>query len=228
MGKDRAAGDVERFILEKLILAPVPGLPEISLYAAHPASGVGRISRRPGGSGQPPYWAYRWAGGMALAHHFAHRPSSVAGLSVLDLGAGSGLVGIAAARAGATAVIASDIDPDAEVAARLNAAANGVRLDVRKGDITASEPPAVDLVAVGDLFYDGGLAEKVIRFLDRCLEKRIRVLVGDPGRVHLPRPRLLPIAEYSVADVGFAPSSPPLPAWVFTLRPDDRNSPCRG
>ncbi|HVW57337.1 MAG TPA: 50S ribosomal protein L11 methyltransferase [Rhizobiaceae bacterium] len=211
-----AAGEIERFITEKLVLTPVPGLPEISLYTAHPASGVGRLSSRSGSS--PPYWAFRWAGGMALAHHFTEMPSTVAGLTVLDLGAGSGLVGIAAAKAGATKVIAVDIDPNAAAAITLNATANGVFLRFHKGDLATSEPPEVDLVAVGDLFYEAELAKGVLRFLDRCFAKGIRVLVGDPGRTHLPRSRLLPIAEYRVADVGFAPASPPIPAWVFALQ----------
>jgi predicted nicotinamide N-methyase len=215
-----AAGEIERFITEKLVLTPVPGLPEISLYTAHPASGVGKLSRRRGGGALPPYWAYRWAGGLALAHHFTKVPSSVAGLTVLDLGAGSGLVGIAAAKAGAIRVIASDTDPNAGVAAAINAAANGIVLQFCEKDIIASEPPDVDLVAVGDLFYDAALARTVLRFLDSCFARGIRVLVGDPGRAHLPRARLLPIAEYRVADVGFAPVSPPLPAWVFSLQAD--------
>lgn len=211
-----AAGDIEHFISEKLVLTPVPGLPEISLYTTHPASGVGRLSNR---SGRPPYWAYRWAGGMALAHYFAELPSSVRGLTVLDLGAGSGLVGIAAAQAGAATVIAADIDPNAAAAIALNAAANGLVLHFQEGDMTISEPPQVDLVAVGDLFYDAELARTVLRFLDRCLARAIRVLIGDPGRAHLPRPRLLPMAEYYVSDVGFTPATPPLPAWVFALQP---------
>ena len=219
MDKVRARGAIEHSISKKLVLAPVPGLGEISLYTTHPASGVGRLSRRLGG-GLPPYWAYRWAGGMALAHHFARQPSCVTGLTVLDLGTGSGLVGIAAAKAGAIAVIATDIDPNAGAAVALNAAANDVFLHFHEGDITLSEPPRVDLVAVGDLFYDAQLAQRVLRFLDRCLAMGVRVLIGDPGRAHLPRARLLPIGEYSVADVGFAPASPPLPAWVFALQPD--------
>jgi predicted nicotinamide N-methyase len=214
---DRGAGAIEGFIVENLVLTPVPDLPHLTLYTAHPGSGLSRISAR--GGNRPPYWAYRWAGGMALAHHFIRRPETVKGLSVLDLGAGSGLVGIAAARAGATKVIASDIDPNAGAAIALNAAANGVSLEFHEGDITALEPPPVDLVAVGDLFYETALAQKVLPFLDRCLEKHIHVLIGDPGRAHLPRQRLLQTAEYNVADVGSASSSPSLPAWVFALRP---------
>lgn len=220
---DSGAGAIEGFIIENLVLTPVPDLPHLTLYTAHPASGLGRISARNGN--RPPYWAYRWAGGMSLARHFVHRPETVKGLSVLDLGAGSGLVGIAAAHAGATKVIASDIDPNAGAAIALNAAANGVSLQFHGGDITALDPPPVDLVAVGDLFYHPTLARKVLRFLDRCLEKHIHVLIGDPGRAHLPRRRLLQIAEYKVADVGFASSSPPLPAWVFALQTGGETSP---
>ena len=146
-------------------------VPQIRLYAAHPASGLWRLGRHALGqrTGAPPYWVYQWAGGIALARYILDRPDVVAGLRVPDLGAGSGLVGIAAALSGAGEVIAAEIDRNALAALELNAAENGVALTVVGDDLTAGPPPDVDLVAVGDLFYEQALAGRVTAFLDRCL-----------------------------------------------------------
>jgi predicted nicotinamide N-methyase len=143
----------------------------------------------------------------------------VAGLHVLDLGAGSGIVGIAAAKAGALAVISADIAPNAVAALALNAAANDVALAVIGDDLTGGSPPAVDIVAVGDLYYERGLAERGTAFLDRCHSAAIKVLIGDPGRGHLPRSRLRVIAEYRVADFGRAKEAALEPSFVFAQEP---------
>ncbi|RWF17830.1 MAG: methyltransferase, partial [Mesorhizobium sp.] len=164
-----------------------------------------------------PYWAYAWAGGAVLARYILDRPESVAGLRVLDLGAGSGLVGIAAAKAGAREVLASEIDRNGVAALGLNAAANGVAITVVGQDITAGPPPPVDVVAAGDLFYGQDLADRVIPFLDRCLAARINVLIGDPGRAYLPRSRLRLLAEYRVPDVGEAKGAA---SGVFSFEPE--------
>lgn len=216
----RVQPDVQAFIWANMHVTPVPLLPEIRLYTAHQASGLWRLAARPEAdeSDPPaPYWAYQWAGGMALARHILDRPETVAGRSVLDLGAGSGIVGIAAAKAGASAVIAAEIDPYAIVALGLNAALNGVALTAAPDDLTAGPPPPVDLVAVGDLFYEGDLAGRVTAFLDRCLAVGIDVLVGDPGRAHLPRSRLRLLAEYSVPDVGEGRGLAARPSAVFSF-----------
>jgi predicted nicotinamide N-methyase len=202
--------DVEAFILENMPLVAVPSVPEVSLYTAQPSSGLRRLL---GPAGAPsPYWAYPWAGGVALARHLLGR-------SVLDLGAGSGLVTIAAVKAGAARVIAADIDLFAAIATKLNAAANSVDVSIVQDDLTLGLPPAVDVVAVGDLFYDRELALRVTAFLDRCLVAGIEVLVGDPGRAFLPYQRLRPIAEYQVADFGDAGATKP--AGVFSFMRDD-------
>ncbi|HET7412826.1 MAG TPA: 50S ribosomal protein L11 methyltransferase [Pararhizobium sp.] len=214
---DLAQPDTARFIRENLRLEPVPSLPDIRLYCAHPGSGLWRLLESDETDVSPPYWAYRWAGGMALAHHFAAHPEIVSGRRVLDLGAGSGLVGIAAARVGASHVIAAEIDHHGQVALELNAAANAVRLQVARGDLLAGPPPAVDLVAVGDLYYAPELAAKVTAFLDRCLLAGITVLIGDPGRVYLPRTRLRLVAEYPVPDMGDAANDKSKSSAVFTL-----------
>jgi predicted nicotinamide N-methyase len=210
------------FIRANLRLVPVPTLPEIRLYTAHPATGLCRLAslHQDKSEPSPPYWAYHWPGGAALARHILDWPQTVTGARVLDLGAGSGIVGIAAAKSGARRVIAAEIDRYALAALRLNAAANGVEITAISDDITAGPPPPVDLVAVGDLFYERDLADRVTAFLDRCLAVRINVLIGDPGRSYLPRRGLRLLAEYRVADVGEAEGAILKPSGVFSLEPD--------
>jgi predicted nicotinamide N-methyase len=192
--------DRASFIRERLRLAWAPCVPEVRLYTAHPASGLRCLLGD--GEGSPPYWAYPWAGGIALARYVLDRPETVAGRRVLDVGAGSGLVGIAAARAGAADVIAAETDLNGLAAIALNAAANGVVVRTVGEDVLSSEPPAVDLVLAGDVFYDADLAIRVEAFLDRCVARGVAVLVGDPGRRPLPRARLRLLAEYAVPDFG--------------------------
>ena len=216
--------DPTEFIRANMRVAPVPSLPEIRLYTPHPASGLRRLTDPQQSSNsdddtaegdddgpepQPPYWAYVWAGGAVLARHILDHPQTVVGRRVLDLGAGSGLVGIAAAKAGASAVIAAEIDRNGVAALALNAAANGVAMTVMARDITSGSPPAVDVVTAGDVFYGQAVADRVMPFLDRCLDAGIEVLVGDPGRAYLPRSRLRLLAEYQVPDFGQAKDSAP-------------------
>jgi predicted nicotinamide N-methyase len=200
--------DPVAFIERYMRLAPAPSLPEIRLYAAHPTSGLRRlVGHRGAGADPPPYWAYHWAGGAALARFILDQPQTVRGLRVLDLGAGSGIVAIAAAMAGAREVIAADIDPNAIAAIGLNAAANHFGVATICGDLTVDAPPQADLIAIGDLFYEGALAARVTSFLDACLGAGVAVLIGDPGRAHLPRQRLRLLAEYPVLDFADGASS---------------------
>ncbi len=182
-------------------LEPVPGAPEIRLHRAGPHSGLMRLADADPDFGSP-YWARPWGGGLALARHVLERPEVVAGKRVLDLGAGSGLVAIAAMLAGAKQVTAADADPYAVTATRLNAAANGVAVETVLGDLTTGEPPDVALMLVGDLFYDPDLAARILAFLERCVGAGIAVLIGDPWRASLPADRLRVVAEFTVADFG--------------------------
>ncbi|WP_245460147.1 methyltransferase [Mesorhizobium sp. M1B.F.Ca.ET.045.04.1.1] len=215
--------DPAEFITANMRLLPVPSLHEIRLYMAHPGSGLRRLLEPDGDADesvvepQPPYWAYAWAGGTVLARYILDRPSTVAGRRVLDLGAGSGLVGIAAAKAGASEVVAAEIDRNGIVALGLNAAANGVAMTIFGEDITAGPPPGVDLVLAGDVFYAQEVGQRMVPFLDRCLAAGIEVLVGDPGRAWLPRRRLCPLAEYQVPDVGGNGGGAPKPSGVFAF-----------
>lgn len=193
--------DPSAFIRANMPLAPVPMVPEIVLHTAHPASGLRRLVEGIDDP-PPPYWAYQWAGGSVLARYILDHPESVAGRRVLDLGAGSGLVGIAAAKAGAAQVSAAEIDPHGLVALALNAAANGVTIATSGEDLLEGPAPDVDLVAAGDVFYAEDLARRVLPFLDRCLAAGLTVLIGDPFRAPLPRQRLRLLAAYAVLDMG--------------------------
>jgi predicted nicotinamide N-methyase len=170
-----------------------------------PTSGLWRLAERDETGFGSPYWAHHWAGGLALARYVLDHPQAIAGERVLDLGAGSGLVAIAAARCGARAVLAAELDSYARVALGLNAALNGVTLDIVPDDLLAAEPPQVDQVLVGDLFYAPELAARATAFLDRCLARGMTIWIGDPWRTHLPSERLTELARYPVAERG--PSS---------------------
>ncbi|MBY5567052.1 methyltransferase [Rhizobium leguminosarum] len=208
--------DPTAFIKTNLPILPVPSIPEIRLHTAGPASGLWRLAGRREAD-PPPYWAYPWAGGAVLARHLLDRPEMVSGRRVLDLGAGSGLVAIAAAKAGAATVTAIDIDANAIAAIGLNAAINGVNIVAWAADIIEGQPPATDLLVVGDLFYDPSLALRVMAFLRRCQASGIEVLVGDPERAYLPQGELNRIATHAVADFGGGTGGGAVQAGVFAL-----------
>lgn len=187
------------FIRARLPLLPVPGVAEIMLHKAVPGSGLGRLAAEDDAFGSP-YWAYYWLGGLALARFVLDRPEVVRGRRVLDLGCGSGLVAIAAMKAGAASVLAVDVDPYAVAATQVNTVANGVAVEAVRGDLTAGPAPAVDLILAGDVFYDPEPAARVTSFLARCRAAEIEVLVGDPRRAPLPVARLRVLADYAFAE----------------------------
>jgi predicted nicotinamide N-methyase len=137
----------------------------------------------------PPFWAFAWVGGQALARHVLDHPELVRGRRVLDLASGSGLVAIAALLAGAEAVVASDTDARARTAIALNAAANGVEVEVVGDVLDGGIELDVDVVLAGDVFYEQPMARHVERFCDEASAAGVDVLVGDPGREYLPRRR---------------------------------------
>jgi predicted nicotinamide N-methyase len=135
----------------------------------------------------PPFWAFAWLGGQALARHLLDAPERVAGLRVLDLATGSGLCALAARRAGAAHVLAVDVDPVAVEAVRLNAAANDLDVEISGTDLLDETPPACDVVLAGDVFYAAAMSARVQPWLLAAARGGARVLVGDPGRHYLPR-----------------------------------------
>ena len=215
--------DIPQVIQCHFPLAPVPSVPEIRLHTAQPTSGLWRLAERDE-SFSTPYWAYHWGGGLALARYVLDHPEIVAERRVLDLGAGSGIVGIAAAKSRARHVTAADIDRYAMAAIALNAAANEVAVSGRLGDLTASPPPAVDVVLAGDLFYEEALSGRVTQFLDRCLDVGIDILIGDPWRAFLPCDRLCVVAEYPGLDFETRGKGAPASNAVFAFKPKARGA----
>jgi len=182
--------DPESFVRSACPLRPVPQVEEIRLHLAGDALVLWQPTEDERGAGQPPpFWAFAWPGGQALARYLLDRPGLVAGRRVLDLGSGSGLVAIAAALAGAAAVTASEIDALAVAAIRLNARANGVPVPVIAGDVLDGDGDGAQVVLAGDVWYSRELAGRVLGFLERATARGASVLAGDIGRAFLPRHR---------------------------------------
>jgi len=177
-------------------------VPEIRLHQASEPIGVWqRTELAAGRTGlDPPFWAFAWAGGQALARYLLDHPGTVKDRHVIDIASGSGLVAIAAAKAGAAAVTAYDIDPLAAAAITINAGANGVAVQAICADVLDDDPvsPAIDVILVADAFYERDLAGRVMRFLERGHARGADVLAGDFGRAYLPRDRLRALAGYDV------------------------------
>jgi predicted nicotinamide N-methyase len=192
--------DGAAFIRANTKLLAVPQVPEIRLYLAEESLPIWRKTEEELGEMNvpPPYWAFAWAGGQALARYILDNPSTVVGNRVLDLGSGSGLTAIAAMQAGAAHVLAADIDALALAAIDLNAAANAVAVEATREDLLAGAPGRFDIVLVGDLFYERTLAERVLAFIEAASANGSEILVGDPRRSYFPKDRFCQIAEYAV------------------------------
>jgi predicted nicotinamide N-methyase len=192
--------DPAAFIRANTRLQTVPHAPEISLWLADEITPIWRLTEEELGriGLPPPFWAFAWAGGQALARWLLDNPEEVAGQRVLDFAAGSGLVGIAAMRAGAASGLCADIDPFCGAAVAVNAQANGVVLDFTEADLLAAPPPDVDVICAGDVFYEKPMAERVLAWLGAARANGTRVLIGDPGRTYFPRSGLTFLAEYAV------------------------------
>ncbi|MCB1541894.1 MAG: methyltransferase [Rhodoblastus sp.] len=187
------------FIRANTRLLAVPHAPEISLQLADEATALWeKTEDELGEIGlPPPFWAFAWAGGQALARYILDRPEIVAGKHVLDFASGSGLVAIAAAKAGARAVEASEIDVFAVDAMTINAQANGASISPRLGDMVNADE-GWEVVLAGDVSYERDMARRVTDWLEQLAARGATVLVGDPGRSYLARERLEPVAEYRV------------------------------
>jgi predicted nicotinamide N-methyase len=188
------------FIRAHTTVLPVPLVPEISLHLAHEAVPLWQKTEEElGAMGlPPPFWAFAWAGGQALARYVLDHPDVVSGKRVIDLASGSGLVGIAAMKVGAAHVLAGDIDHFAVEATTINAALNDVALTPTADDLLLAPSAKTDVILVGDLFYEKHLAEKVFTWLSATKAEGAQVLIGDPGRSYLPKEKLSKLAEYNV------------------------------
>lgn len=195
----REPADRGRFIAEQTLLQPVPFVPEVRLYMASEATELWQKTEDDlGETGlPPPFWAFAWAGGQALARHVLDNRELVRGRTVLDFAAGSGLVAIAAAMAGAARVTACEIDAYSTAAMALNASENGVRIETRLDDLVGTDE-GWDVVLAGDVSYERDMAARVTDWLAALHARGALVLIGDPGRSYLARERLEPVAQYEV------------------------------
>ena len=195
---------IAEFVRANTRLQPVSHVPEIMLHVADATLPLWRKTEPElAAIGLPsPYWAFAWAGGQALARYVLDHRDLVAGRRVLDLGSGSGLVAIAAAKADAVPVVATDINAFAVKAVELNAEANGVYVEVLHRDLLGDRPPIeprYDVILAGDFFYERETADRALAFLELHAAAGTQVLIGDPGRTYLPKQRLHKACEYSIA-----------------------------
>jgi predicted nicotinamide N-methyase len=196
--KDKSGNDV--FIRENTRLLTPPLVPEIKLHLAEESVPIWLKTEEELGEMNvpPPYWAFAWAGGQALARYLLDHPECCRDYDVIDLGAGSGLTAIAAAMTGARFVLAADIDAFALAACRLNATANAVTFATTGADLLAAPPTAAGVVLVGDLFYERSLADRVLAYIDAAKANGVTVYIGDPQRNYFPRDRFTLLASYQV------------------------------
>ena len=227
-----------KFVRANTALRPVPLVPEIRLHLADDAFRVWEASeqgwgeRVPGpgvpeadwdeheagpGERPPPFWAFAWPGGQALARYVLDHPWLVAGRPVLDLGSGSGVGAIAAALAGAAIVLASEVDQLAVTAIGLNTAANNVRVDVT-GDVLDGSGEDAAVILAADVWYERALAERTLGLLRRASERGADLLIGDVGRAFLPRPTLRELAAYDVPVLADLEDAAVKRVSVMTLR----------
>jgi predicted nicotinamide N-methyase len=192
--------DPTLFIRRNTAIVAPPLVPEIRLHLATEVTPIWQASEDSlaRGAVPPPFWAFAWAGGQALARYLLDNPQVVAGRELLDFGAGSGLVAIAAAKAGAARVAAAEIDHFAAAAIAINAALNGVTIEVVTTDLSDGDKRFWKLVTAGDICYEQPMAERALRWLRRLAGRGSTVLLGDPGRAHLPGVGLCELARYVV------------------------------
>jgi predicted nicotinamide N-methyase len=190
----------DAFIQENTRILSPPLIPEIKLHLAEESVPIWLKTEEQLGeiNVPPPYWAFAWAGGQALARYLLDHPECCRGKNVIDLGAGSGMTAIAAAMTGASTVLAADIDNFALAACRINAAANAVKFETTSADLLAAPPSTAGVILVGDLFYEKTLADRVLAYIDAAKANGAAVYIGDPQRNYFPRDRFTLLASYQV------------------------------
>jgi predicted nicotinamide N-methyase len=197
----------------------VSGLSGIRIFAADELTPIWSATEADLAKGNiaPPFWAFPWAGGQALARYVLDHPEIVRGKRVLDLASGSGLAAIAAAKAGAARVIANDIDPMCEAAIAVNAELNDVAIGFLAGDLLDAPPPATDVILAADVFYEQTPARRFLAFLRSAREQGIVVFAGDPDRTYFPRDAFRQVADYAIETSAEIENAPIKTARVWTL-----------
>jgi predicted nicotinamide N-methyase len=214
----RSAEDLCAFIRARTAVAPVPLVPELRLHQATEVTPLWHATAAELAGWDPsPYWAFPWAGGQAIARHLLDAPVAVRGRRVFDFATGSGLCAIAAARAGASRVLACDLDPFCTAAVRLNAVLNGVEVEFRGDDPIGDPLDGFDVVLAGDVFYEEPLASRALGWL-RCLAAAGKlVLAGDPGRTYSPAGGFAVRARHDVPSAGDVEAHPVLATRVLQI-----------
>jgi len=194
-----ASDDLVRFVRAQTAIETPPLVPELRLHLASAVTELWHATEQTLAVAglDPPYWAFAWPGGQAVARHVLDHPALVRGRTVLDFAAGSGVAAIAAARAGAAAVTASELDRFACTAIALNAQINGTAVQVVSDDLTAAPDACWDIILAGDVCYERPMAERVFAWLTAQVQRGTTVLLGDPGRAYLP-PGLAEVARHAV------------------------------
>jgi predicted nicotinamide N-methyase len=189
-----------RFIRENTVRTQAPLVPEISLHLASEVTPLWHATESylERNNLPPPYWAFAWPGGQTFARLLLDRPELAHGRRVLDFASGCGIAAIAAAKAGAARVVATEIDAFAIAALGLNAALNGVSFEIFEGDILAEPPTGWDLILAGDVCYEKPMADLTVAWLDLAVAEGAEVLIADPGRAYLPKAGLTEIARHDV------------------------------
>ncbi len=215
---------LEAFIRANTRPLAVPSLPSITLYQADEVTPLWLMTEKDMDRSRlaPPFWAFAWSGGQALAKYILDHPEAVSGLRVLDLACGSGLVGIAALQAGAASVICNDIDPYAEAAVALNADLNGVHIDFLSGDLLGGPVaevlvPKIDVILAGDICYEKTMTDAMLTFFGGVKVQNATVLVGDPHRTYFPSTGFRKLADYSVRTIADIEDVAEKPAAVWEL-----------
>jgi predicted nicotinamide N-methyase len=188
------------FVRAHTRLGTAAHVPELRLHLAEDAIDLWERVEAEVGEGDlaPPFWAFAWAGGQALARYVLDNPALVQGKHVLDLASGCGVVALAVAKAGAQRVVANEIDPFAIDAITLNAEANGLTVQTHLGDMLDGDGDGADVVLAGDIFYDKAVTSRMMPFIRRLQQRSATVLVGDPGRAHLPQEQFTEVTRYDI------------------------------
>ena len=192
--------DPAEFVQRNTAITAPPLVPEIRLHLATEVTPLWQATEKTlaGNALPPPFWAFAWAGGQALARYLLDNPEVVRGREVLDIGSGSGIVAIAAAKAGASRVVAAEIDHFAAAAIALNAPLNGAVVTVETRDLLDRAAAGWGVALAGDICYEEPMSSRAMALLRRIAARGRPALLGDPGRAYLPKDGLAELARYTV------------------------------